>query len=133
MTRPDHAHYIHAVARTLDQAGFWIKSVGGHDWTPRGGHILLGCQDGWDDYRHDTADVRWDEEDGWRILWGGLTYDLGIPMLAPPWQVAVAVGEHVGQSAHVTGHEGVYPSPTAAPGTAEFDAALAAYVPEDAR
>lgn len=133
MTRPDHAHYVHAVARTLDEAGFWVKSVGGHDWQPRGGHILLGCQDGWDRYDQGDADVLWDEQDGWRTKWGGLTEDLSVPILAAPWVVAMSVGDHVGQTAQVGEFVGDYPTPVVAAGTPEFDAALAAYVPEDAR
>ncbi len=133
MSRPDHAHYVHAVARTLEEAGFHVLSVDRHDWQPRGGHILLGCQDGWDRYDWGDADVLWDEQSGWRIQWGGLTEDLCVPLLAAPWVVAVAVGERVGQPAHVTGHEGVYPTVRAAPDTAEFAAALAAYAPEDTR
>lgn len=125
----DHVYYIHAVADMLDKAGFWVKSVGGHDWAPRGGHILLGCQDGWEDYRHDTADVLWDEQAGWRIQWGGLTEDLCVPVLAVPWVVAMAVGDHVGQTAQVGEQVGDYPTPVVAVGTAEFEAALAVYEP----
>jgi hypothetical protein len=122
----DHAPYIHAVARHLDAAGFHVLSVGGHDWYPRGGHIRLGCQDGWSDYGQGDADVRWDDTGGWSIKWGGLTDDLSVPLLATPAVVAMAVGLHVGQAfASVDGE--TFDSPRADPGTPEFEAALAVY------
>ncbi len=123
----DHAHYIHAVATHLDKAGFYVLSVGGHDWSPRGGRITLGCQDGWDRYDWGDADVLWDERDGWRIRWG-MTEDL-CPMLATPGRVAVAVGLHVGQVARYVDGE-TFDRVRAEPGTPEFDAALAAYATE---
>lgn len=127
----DHAPYIHAVARVLGDAGFWVRSVGGHDWKPRGGHILLGCQDGWERYDWGDADVRWNERDGWTCEWGGITDSLGVRRIETPNRVAVAVANVVGQTpAHVgTPFRGV----DAEPGTAEFDAALAAYQPETTR
>ncbi len=120
----DHAPYIHAVADHLDKAGFFTLSV---RWEPQGGHIELGCQDGWDHYDRGDADVLWDVRDGWRIRWGGLTDDLCVPMLAPPWVVALAVGDHVGQAAQIGDVDGTYQGQITKPGTPEFDAALAAY------
>ncbi len=121
----DHAPYIHAVAKHLDKAGFYVLSVGGHDWEPRGGHIELGCQDGWDHYDRGDADLLWDEQNGWRIRWGGLTYDL-CRMLDPPAVVTMAVGQSVGQTPLPVDGE-TFGRLEAEPGTPEFDAALAAY------
>lgn len=121
----DHAPYIHAVARHLTAAGFYVLSVGGHDWVPRGGHILLGCQDGWDHYDRGDADLRWDEANGWSIRWD-MTEQLSVPPLATPAHVAMAVGHVVGQTpAPVDGES--FDSPRVELGTPEFDAALAAY------
>jgi hypothetical protein len=122
----DHAPYIHAVARHLSDAGFYVRSVGGHDWPPRGGHIELGCQDGWDDYDRGDADLLWDEATGWRLRWGGLTDFLSVPTLATPATVALAIGHVVGQTAARVDGE-TFDSVRAEPGTPEFDAALAAY------
>lgn len=121
----DHAPYIHAVARHLTAAGFYVLSVGGHDWSPRGGHILLGAQDGWDDYDRGDADVRWDEANGWSIRWG-MTEELSVPLLATPAVVAMGVGLHVGQVALPVDGE-TFDSVRAKLGKPEFDAALAAY------
>jgi hypothetical protein len=129
----DHANYIHTVARIMKEAGFHVLFVGGHDWQPRGGHIVLGCQDGWDDYREDTAaDVLWDERNGWRIKWLGITDPLCDPsVVASPTQVAFAVGAAVGQTPTAVDHR--FDDVRAEPGTPEFEAALAAYEPENAR
>lgn len=132
MTRPDHAPYVHAVARALDDAGFDVQSVGGHDWSPRGGHILLGAQDSWDACRHDDADVLWDERDGWRCRWGGLTYDLHVSNLATPARVVMAVGHLLGPTPQLSGVVDLR-DVRAEFGTPEFDATLAAYVTEEAR
>lgn len=121
----DHAPYIHAVAAHLGKAGFHVLSVGGHDWEPRGGHIWLGCQDGWDHYDRGDADLRWDETAGWTITWGGLTDPLFAPRVASPSSVAFAVGAVVGQTP--TACSDRFADVRAEPGTPEFDAALAAY------
>lgn len=126
----DHAPYIHAVARHLTAAGFHVLSVGGHDWEPRGGHILLGCQDGWSDYSQGDAEVCWTERDGWTIKWGGLTDSLCAPGVAGPNAVAFAVGAHVGQTPEAYDPEAR--DVWAKAGAPEFDAALAAYVTEEA-
>lgn len=123
----DHAPYIHTVARVLTEAGFHVLSVGGHDWQPRGGHIELGAQDGWDDYRYETADVRWDEPNGWSCLWGGITHELSVPLLASPATVAIALGHLLGPTPGRLDFDR-FASVRAEAGTAEFDAALAAYV-----
>lgn len=126
--RPDHAHYLHAVADALKAAGFSILSSGGHDWTPRGGHILLEAQDGWDDYRYADADVRWNERDGWTCMWGGITHELNAAVLASPACVVMAVGHLLGPTPQLPG-DADWTSPRVTVGTAGFDAALAAYVP----
>ncbi len=125
----DHAPYVHAVADCLDRAGFFVMSVGGHDWAPRGGHIRLGCQDGWDRYDWGDADLLWDVAEGWRLKWGGLTRDLPVRVLSEPNHVAAAVGDAVGQMAHAVGGYG-WGEVDAADGTPEFDAFLARYVTE---
>ncbi len=132
MTRPDHAHYVHAVANTLRDAGFDVRSVGGHDWEPRGGHILLGCQDDWGDYEDPDADVRWDALDGWRLHWRGIVEDLGIGRLPHPAKVCAAVAEHLGCT-RTADRNSRWPDVGYAPTDEAFDAALAAYEPETTR
>ncbi len=124
----DHAPYIYAVARHLSSAGFHVRSVAVPE-APRGGRIRLTCQDGWDAYDRGDAYLSWDVEAGWRIRWGGLTDELGVPLLAAPAVVAMAVGLHVGQTALPVDGE-TFDRVRAQPGTAEFDAALAAYETE---
>lgn len=125
--RPDHGHYIHAVATTFRDSGFDVASVGGHDWEPRGGHIRLWPQDNWDDYRHD-ADVLWDERDGWRCRRGGITEDLSVANLASPAVVVSAVGYLLGFAAQLPPGV-VFRSVQAQFGTPGFDAELGSYGP----
>lgn len=124
----DHAHYIHAVARALKESGFDVLSVGGHDWEPRGGHILLGVQDDWSDYEDPDADVRWDEQEGWLLHWRGMRDDLGIGRVPAPARIATAVSGHLGCT-RVADYSATYPDVGYAPSAAEFEAALAAYEP----
>lgn len=126
----DHAHYIQAVADHLDEADFYVMSVSCTDWPPRMGYIRLGCQDGWDHYDWGDLDLSWDDRTGWNAKWGGLTDDLGLPGVAPPWRIAMTVGVHVGQA---TDFEiGDDRGSDVTPGTAEFEAALATYEPKEA-
>lgn len=114
----------------MSDAGFHVLSATrSWDWQPRGGHIVLGCQDGWDHYDRGDADVLWDEQNGWRIRWGGLTDDLCAPGVPSPNQVASAVGAHVGQTP--TAFDPEFKNVYVEPGTPEFDAALAAYATEE--
>lgn len=129
---PDHAHYIHTVARVMSAAGFHVRSVGGHDWQPRGGHILLGVQDDWDSYDDPDADVRWDEDNGWSLHHRGMTEDFGIGRLPKPARVVSAVAVELGIT-RTTDYSTRWPEVGHEPSRAEFDAALAAYEPERSR
>ncbi len=130
MNRPDHAHYLHAVARAFGDAGFDVASVGGHDRAPRGGHIVLKPQDNWDDYRHD-ADVLWDEQGGWRLRHGGITDDLPVANLAAPAVVVSAAGYLLGFAAQLPAGA-CYRNVQVQAGTHGFDEELVSYAPRTA-
>lgn len=143
-----HGPYIAAVAAALESAGFPINWHNADPNDPRDGAIDLdlerqGTIDGQPIWSHDEVTVGWTEDRGWFLVTvddphgrdNRFVYDLGVPVVASPRSVVLAVAEKAGLTLELDddGHLDVdFPSHTFEDDDPAFELALRRYAQDGA-